>query len=152
MRTLILFLFTTLGFYCFSQNEQFVSLELAGSGGFGSINYEKTFLKKEKFSANWRAGFSLTPLDKNNGTVLIFPLMAHGIIGKKAHKLDLGIGQSVSITTKGSPFVLMPLSAGYRYQNPNKKHYLRFSYTPIASYLLNFQWQHWAGFTYGLKL
>ncbi len=135
-----------------AQNPSFVSFELGGSGGIGSVNFEKSFYKKEKVFLDYRFGFSIAPVDKNNGTVLVFPIMIHGVYGENQHKLDLGIGQSISVTTKGSAFVLMPLSIGYRLQPEDKNYYLRLSYTPLVSYLYGTQWQHWAGFTYGIKL
>jgi hypothetical protein len=63
-------------------------------------------------------------------------------------KPDIGIGQTISITTKGSPFFMMPAEAGCRYQPADKNYYIRLSYTPIISYLIDFQIQHWGGFTY----
>jgi len=134
------------------QRERYVSFELGGSGGIASLNYEKTFVNREVCKFSWRLGFSVAPIDRTNGTVLIFPLMVHGIVGKSNHKLDLGIGQSLSITTRGQPFVLMPAVVGYRFQPEDKRCYWRIAYTPLISYLLNFQVQHWAGLTFGYKL
>ncbi len=134
------------------QQARFLSFELAGSGGIASFNYEKYFHSSKYNSVYYRIGFSLAPIDRNNGTALVFPLMVHTNIGLKAHKLDLGIGQTVSITTKGHIFFMLPLSMGYRFQPDNKRHYWRIAYTPIVSYLIDFQWQHWAGITYGLQL
>lgn len=136
------------------ENERTIYFELAGSGGLGSFNYETKIkkLKLEKYNLRWRFGLSYAPIDKNNGGALVFPVMLHSLIGKNQHYLDVGIGQSISITTKGNFFFLMPLSIGYRLDNNTNRHFWRFSYTPIVSYLLDFQWQHWAGITFGLKL
>jgi hypothetical protein len=76
--------------------------ELAGSGGFGSINFEKHFYKKKKYEFTWRTGLSLAPIDRNNGIGLVFPLMINLLIGKNAHKLELGFGQGITITTMGN--------------------------------------------------
>jgi len=132
-----------------SQVKDFFSFELAGSGGFASLNYERTFIDKDVFDLNWRVGFSYAPVDKNNGGALVFPVIVHGIIGKQSYKLDVGLGQTFSITTKGRPFLMMPAVVGCRYQPIDKNYYLRLAYTPIISYLVDFQIQHWAGFTYG---
>ena len=152
MYKLILLIFALCASVCYGQNDRYVTFELSGVGGFASLNYEKSFFKKGVNDISYRFGFSVTPIDKNNGMVLIFPVMIHDVIGKTAHKLDLGIGQSFSVTTKGDFFILMPISFGYRYQPEDKKYYLRLAYTPLVSYLIDFQWQHWAGFTYGYRL
>ncbi|MDX1350631.1 MAG: hypothetical protein R3279_10310 [Putridiphycobacter sp.] len=144
-----LFAFTNAGF---AQQGKYISVELAGSGGFGSFNYEHPILCKQTVTLNMRYGFSMAPIDKQNGTNLIFPILLHGLIGRRAHQLDLAIGQAISITTKGSFFLSAPLACGYRYQPANKRFFIRLSYTPILSYLIDVQWQHWAGITYGFKL
>ncbi len=126
-----------------------VYFELAGSGGFGSINYEKLFSKKNNTEFTWRAGLSLAPIDKNNGTGIVFPLMLNTLIGKNAHKLDLGLGQGITITTKGNFFALTTAAIGYRYQPAAKNWFYRITYTPLISYLVDFQIQQWAGVSIG---
>lgn len=152
MNKLILLVGILLSQVLIGQNSKYLSFELAGSGGIASFNYESSFHSRKSNTLYYRLGFSLAPIDRNNGTALVFPLMLHTNIGQNAHKLDLGIGQTVSITTKGHIFFLMPVSMGYRFQPENKRHYWRIAYTPIVSYLIDFQWQHWAGITYGLQL
>lgn len=163
---LILSLLMLGAFSASAQKSRAVSLEIAGSGGFGSLNYEQELWSHKKtlplrdecfrqpdagFRLDFRAGFSFTPIDKNNGIVLIFPVLVHGIWHKENHGLDLGIGQSFSVTTKGNLFVRMPLSAGYRFEPTDRNYYLRFSYTPLISYLIDFQYQHWGGITFGYR-
>lgn len=135
-----------------AQEGGFLSFELAGSGGFASLNYERPALVNTSGSYMLRFGFSIAPIDKNNGTNLVFPVMLHRLVGKNSHKLDLAVGQALSLTTKGNIFLSAPLGLGYRYQPTDKNHYFRISYTPLVSYLVDFQWQHWAGITYGIKL
>ncbi|MFK7783500.1 MAG: hypothetical protein AB8B56_00215 [Crocinitomicaceae bacterium] len=125
--------------------------ELGGSGGFGSFNYEWNFKTQNEFRWMLRTGISGTYIDQNNGAAIIFPVMVHGIYGKK-HGLDVGIGQALTITTRGSFFVRAPISVGYRLEPSRKRIFYRFAYTPIISYLIDFQWQHWAGITIGYKL
>jgi hypothetical protein len=140
---------------CFCQDqskESFVSFELAGCGGLGSFNYEHAFRQNESRKFLWRTGFSLAPIDKNNGVVLVFPLMVHSVFGKSKHKLDIGIGQTISVSTKAAVFILMPTSIGYRLEPDDKHHYWRFAYTPIFSYLIDFQMQQWGGITFGYRL
>lgn len=126
-----------------------VYFEIAGSGGLGSINYEKLFYQKDNIGFTWRAGLSIAPIDKNNGMGIVFPLMLNMLIGKSAHKLELGVGQGLTITTKGSGFLLATAVIGYRYQSETKKWFYRITYTPLISYLVDFQVQQWAGVSIG---
>lgn len=151
-KTLLIYLILITQFNSYSQFDRYLSFELLGSGGIASFNFEKTFYQKNKLKLNYRIGFSAMPIDKNNGDALIFPLMVHAVLGEKAHKLDVGLGQSITITTKLNGFILMPMSFGYRFEPTDKRYYLRASYTPLISYLVDRQWQHWGGLTYGFKL
>lgn len=126
-----------------------VFLEIAGSGGLGSINYESQFYKKGMTEFTWRLGLSLAPIDKNNGTAIIFPVMINSLIGKERHKIELGLGQGFTITTKGSLFALTVASIGYRYQAENKNWFYKIAYTPLISYLVDFQVQQWGGISIG---
>lgn len=162
-----LFLFVSAVFAALQLSAQRnVFLEIGGSGGLGSINYEAKFLsagyrtppykptgKKDKsgiaWRVNWRAGLGLSPIDKNNGWVLVFPVMLHYAYGRNAHQLELGGGFAPSITTKGSPFIKSPFLLGYKYIPATSRLYYRISYTPICAWLVDFQWQHWAGVSIG---
>lgn len=156
MRTYLIVLFTL--FFACSPTENcraqtsFISLDVAGSGGFGSINYEHSVYHRENIVVNMRYGFSFAPIDKNNGTNLIFPVLAHFIFGQQNHKLDIGLGQALSLTTRGSFFIAAPLALGYRFQPKEKPLYFRIAYTPILSYLVDLQWQNWAGISFAYQL
>lgn len=65
------------------------------------------------------------------------------------HKLELGLGQGFSITTKGNPFALSLASIGYRYQSESKNWFYKIAYTPLISYLFDFQVQQWGGISIG---
>lgn len=125
-----------------------IFLELGGNGGLASINYEMPVLKNLESDFNLRFGFSMSPVDKNNGNVLVFPVMFNGTLGKK-HAFEYGIGQTFSVTTKGAFFIMGIAQAGYRYNFSSKPLFLRVNYTPIISYILDFQWQHWGGVSIG---
>jgi len=126
-----------------------IFLEFAGSGGMGSFNFEKVFLKKSNTEYTWRAGLSFAPIDKNNGTGIVIPLMINTLIGKSSHKLELGLGQGITITTKGNFFALTTAAIGYHYQPDSKNWFYRATYTPLISYLVDFQIQQWGGFSIG---
>lgn len=129
-----------------------IYLELGGSGGVGSINYEQQFYRSTQVQLYWRAGFSVAPIDRNNGTGLVFPVMVHLTYGNAAHKLDAGLGQGITLTTKGKFFSLTTAAVGYRLEPVNSRLFFRFSYTPLISYLVDFQVQHWAGISIGYHL
>ena len=155
MKYKVLFLFVLLIQFAFGQTSpqtKSVYFEIAGSGGLGSINLEKAFCRKKFTDFTWRAGLSLAPIDNNNGTGIVFPLMVNAIVGKHAHKLEIGAGQGITITTKGSFFALGTAVIGYRYQPPTKKWFYRVTYTPLISYIVDFQIQQWAGFSIGYTL
>ena len=133
----------------YSHKRKSVYVELAGSGGIGSLNYEKHFFKKNSTEFTWRAGLGFAPIDKNNGIGMVFPLMMNSLFGKNSHKLEFGLGQGITITTKGNFFALTTVAMGYRYQSENKKWFYRVTYTPLISYLVDFQIQQWAGISIG---
>lgn len=135
-----------------AQSGKYVSFELAGSGGIASFNYEKVFQSFGSDHFYMRYGISFSPVDVNNGTAIIFPIMFQSKWGGNGHYADLGIGQAITITTRGSGYIRMPLSMGYRFEPTDKRYYLRAAYTPIVSYLFNFQWENWAGLTFGYQL
>lgn len=144
--------------------ERNIFLEIGGSGGLGSLNYEHAFPRHVRIHNGWdddgvsklqyslRFGLGLSPIDKNNGWVLVFPVMGNVKIGgqTKVHFFELGAGLAPSVTTKGAVFIKSPVLIGYRYE-PNRW-FLRVSYTPIFAWLVDVQWQHWAGVSVGLKL
>lgn len=134
------------------ENRKSVYFELGGSGGLGSINYESLFLNTRAFDLFWRAGLSVAPIDNNNGTGIVFPLMISALIGETSHKLELGVGQGVTVTTKGSIFSLTTVALGYRYQPATQRWFYRVTYTPLISYLVDFQMQQWFGLSIGYKL
>lgn len=137
----------------FGQNDlkkQSLFFELAGSGGLGSLNYEKMFYSnRHHVDFSWRVGLSLAPIDKNNGTGLVFPVMIQSLLGPSAHKLELGLGQGITLTTKGQFFLLTTAAIGYRFQPARKNWFYRATYTPLISYLVDFQVQQWAGVSIG---
>jgi len=134
-----------------SQENGAVSLEVGGVGGFGSISYQKEFKRFQNLGLEYRAGISFVPIDQNNGNGFIFPILIHATYGNDNHKADFGVGQTLTVTTRGGLFLRMPTSFGYRYQT-NGRMFYRIAYTPIVSYIYNAQWEHWGGITIGLNL
>lgn len=148
MRSLLLLVVFSSSIACFGQQNGAVSFEIGGVGGFGSFSYSKEFKRCDKLGLEYRVGLSFSPIDKNNGNAIIFPLLVHVTYGKNKHFADVGIGQALTVTTRGSMFMRMPASFGYRFQTDGHLFY-RFAYTPLISYIYNFQWEHWGGITIG---
>lgn len=167
------FIFIPIVFACLlaqqvSAQSRTIFLELGGSGGLGSINYEKPLWIPSDYGPklrdncgspphsgyflSWRFGFSLTPVDKNNGVALVFPVMMNWIYGCGNHKLEVGAGLASTITTKGSFYFKSPLVLGYRFEPKDKHLFMRIGYTPIVGWWFDRQWQHWAGISIGYKL
>lgn len=145
-----MYLLLLLPFFGHSQGAG-VFLELGGSGGFGSVNYERSFFTGDKIDLKWRVGVTALPVDQNNGFSMIFPVLAEVLVGEGPHKFEGGLGQTITVTTKGNAFFLMPAVIGYRYQPEGKRLFFRASYTPIISYLINFQYQNWGGLSIGYQ-
>jgi len=166
MTRLLVFLFLLFAGSASAQQRD-IFLELGGSGGIASINYEHFFKKcffnhtdgsgddgASPFRYSMRYGFSTTPVDKNNGWVLVFPTLMNLVYGnpQQPHRLEIGAGLAPSVTTKGSFYIKSPLFIGYRFQPVEKKIFLRAGYTPIVGWLVDFQWQHWAGISLGYNI
>ena len=145
--------FLSMNFAIFGQanaiKKNSIFVEFAGSGGLGSVNFERQFYHSDITALNYRIGLSFAPIDRNNGTAIVFPVLLNGLIGRSAHKIELGVGQGLTITTKGNLFALTTACVGYRFQTDTKHWFYRLSYTPLISYLVDFQIQHWAGVSIG---
>lgn len=135
----------------FSQtNQRSISIDLGGSGGIGSINYEQFFKKKAQLF--WKVGLSGFPGDKNNGFITIIPCSIGGLIGKETYYFEWGVGQGISISTNGSFFARTTPTLGYRFHKASKPFYLGIKYTPLISNIFDFQYQNWGGITLGYQL
>ena len=128
-----------------------IYFELGGSAGVGSFNYEHSLIEKEWYQLRWSAGLSVFPSDKNNGIVFVIPTLLHWLVGKTESKAEIGIGQALSVTTKASGFSMLTPFIGYRYQHPRYRWIYRVTYTPIISYLVQYQYQHWFGLSVGYQ-
>ena len=126
--------------------------EVGGSGGLGSLNYERSCRKAEKLETTFRAGFSIAPISQNNGFGIVLPLMYNVLLGKSSHKLECGLGLGMTITTQRAFFILAPAAIGYRYQPEDKSWFYRITYSPLISFLVDFQVQQWAGVSIGYSV
>lgn len=119
-------------------------VELGGSGGLASVNIA-TELGPPSLRA--RVGFSTVPLDRNTGWVVIVPVLLEA---ESPGPLSVvgGAGLGLSSTTKLHPHVRGTLSLGGRWR-PKGPLWVGAAYTPLISFLLDRQWEHWAGVQVG---
>jgi len=137
-------------------HKNIVHLEVAGIGGYGSLNYERAFSLPHSFSLSGRIGIStlkLRDFTLHFNLDFLFPVSINGFYGKK-HKVHLGFGQliansvyanhedgnSVRTTSFHTHFAI-----GYRFQK--ERLVLGISYTPM----IEFQeiYKHWGAVTIG---
>jgi hypothetical protein len=118
---------------CQSNYKNGVFLELAGSGGLYSVNYERQL----PHGLVARLGFAYLK------TAIAFPLTFGKVFGKKSHHLEINGGllpanyaerqidnTEIRINTiLGSGFI------GYRYQKPDKRMFYRAGFAFLWNYL-----------------
>ncbi|MEL6592676.1 MAG: hypothetical protein AAFQ68_21435 [Bacteroidota bacterium] len=129
-----------------------LSLELGGSAGIASLNFEKAFREAANQQLSYRIGISGFPIDGNSGVALIFPLALQYRRGAGPHQAELAMGLNLSLTTRGKFFTQAIPAIGYRFQREEKRWFWKVSYTPLISFIFNWQYQHWAGLSIGYDL
>lgn len=146
-----LFLLIPAGNAAFAQTKS-LSLELGGSAGLASINYEKAFREASNHQLAYRIGLSGFPIDRNSGMAFVLPFALQARWGTGPHRLEAAMGLSLSFTTRLKLFSQAIPAIAYRYQAPDKRIFYKLSYTPLISFLFHWQYQHWAGITIGYDL
>jgi len=136
-----------------------IVLDIGGIGGYGSLNYERTFFSKNDFFISYKAGFSfyrLKDFEREINPDLLFPISLQYHRKFKNHQAVLGVGQTISSIVKASADFAskirrnrLSLSGiiGYRYQKDNRPFSIQISYTPIFERYKTFQ--HWGGISFG---
>jgi len=127
-----------------------IHIEAAGVGGYGSINYERIIPIKSKFKIGARVGLStynLKDFTNKFNPDLILPIAITGLFGYN-HKLEFGVGQTLSNVVRASPTNWEPerktnlhgnFTIGYRYQKDEGGIMLRCSYSPIIEFYKYFR-------------
>lgn len=148
----------------FSQNDStqithnLLYIEVAGAGGYGSINYERVIIIKKYLMFAIRFGMSTYHIkdytNKFNPDIMI-PLFINGYYGKN-HKIELGIGQTFANIVHADFTEFKPkrvtnfhtvFSIGYRYQKNIGGIFFRCAYTPIIEF--NDYFRNWVGISFG---
>ncbi len=148
--------------------------ELAGNGGFYTINYER-FLREDAsirvgamyMSISVSAG-SGQSMAESSGTWMTFPvLFEYTGIRSGAHALNLGAGMDFfyfsgsagTFDATASSSGVLPAATvdlGYRYSDPKGGFLFKIAYTPFVFVTAETQTfsqkvQHWAGLSFGWR-
>jgi len=133
-------------------------LEIGGVGSYGSLNYERVIFLKAKTKIVGRIGvgtYSLTDYTSSFNPDIFIPITINGLLGKN-HKIELGVGQTVSNTIQANHSNWKPeretnlhanFTIGYRYQKDKGGFIFRCSYTPVIEFYKYYR--HWAGVSIG---
>lgn len=148
---LIFFSLFPAGNALFAQTKS-LSLELGGSAGLGSINYEKAFREAAKHQLAFRIGISGFPIDRNSGFAFVLPFTLQARWGVRPHQLETAMGFNLSLTTRAKLFSQAIPAIAYRFQVEGRRLFFRLAYTPLISFIFNWQYQHWGGLTIGYDL
>jgi len=134
-----------------------VYLDLAGIGGFGSLNYSRHLYSIQHFDFDAFIGISSTKLkdfETKFNPQLILPFGIHATFGNK-HYLELGIGSayvnSVRANNNFDPERVSTINGnatiGYKYQKKQGGFLFRAYYTPIFEQYKTIK--HWGGLSLG---
>ena len=124
-------------------------VEAGGNGGVYSIDYQNKLFFVRHHPVLWIAGFSAIPISSR--TIVSFPVTAKIILGKGKHKAEFATGQMLALSLGGGKggTIRGTFSLGYRFEPENKRYFLEAAYTPFYSYIQNFQFNNWFGFSFG---
>lgn len=133
-------------------------LEVAGIGGYGSINFERVVLRKNNLMLGVRLGVSTYHVEDYTNEFnpdIIIPFSVNGCYGRN-HKIELDFGETFTNIVHADQTDFTPvrisgfhtnLSIGYRYQKNNGGIFFRCTYTPILEF--NEYFRQWAGASVG---
>jgi hypothetical protein len=135
-------------------------IEVAGAGGYGSVNYERVIKSSKLFMLGIRLGmgtYHINDYTTHFNPDLLFPVSVNGSYGKN-HKIELDFGQVFASTVIAGESTFEPtresdfhsfLSIGYRYQKKNGGLLFRCNYTPIFEF--NSYFRQWLGISIGFS-
>ena len=121
-----------------SRRDNAVYLELLGSGGLYSVNYERALapaLRMRVGVGTWTAESFWGDSDTRMRT---FPVMLHAVPGGGAHHLEAAIGALMGHRGRevgeSGAFVSALGLVGYRYEPPHRRFVLRVGFTPFYGF------------------
>ncbi len=132
-----------------SRNVVFV--EAGGIGGYGSLNYERALVQRNRFDFNFRAGVSTYHIKDFTNKLnpdLIFPLSISAMYGHN-HHLEIGAGKVLTSFTyfneeTGGPGRQLRTNnnvfVGYRYERDEGGLMFRVTYSPLFTEDVRWTW------------
>lgn len=164
-KKIIFFFFFLLFFFQSKSQERFypkhtVVLEAGGVGGYGSLNYERSFLLRKNHHLAYKVGFSFfrfKDYEREFNPDILLPISIQLVKKFRNHYTILGFGKTISSIVKASPdfsskirktslsssFIL-----GYRFQKENKPFSIQISYNPVFQQGERFRYWGSIGFGY----
>lgn len=136
-----------------------IVLDAGGIGGYGSLNYERTFFSKKDIFISFKTGFSLyrfKDFERKLNPDLFFPISFQSGLKYKSHHAIIGVGQTISSLVQasedfGSKVRNNSLSAsfiiGYRFQKNKKPFSFQIAYTPLFEHYDRFR--NWGSLSFG---
>jgi hypothetical protein len=124
-----------------------VLFELAGQGGFYSVNYERNIFQREITNVCVRGGLSYV-LYPYIGEFLSFPLGTNLMLGRN-EKLELGLGITYALFYNNYTLAYPSANIAYRtVLNEQSGSFMKFGYTPYLS--PDSKFHNWFVFGFGL--
>lgn len=122
--------------------------EIGGTGGLYSFGWEA--LSQRKIAV--QVGLSAIPADGE--LIFTVPAVLKYVHGDQKHHPEIGLGLGASVVNRYglSGFVRGIGLIGWRYQPIDRRWCYRAFYSPLVSFLVDFQWQHWGGIGISYRL
>lgn len=140
-----------------------VYLDIMGTGGWYSLNYERILFTKDKLDLGISSGASVThfkDFDRHFNPDLSIPLSLNAFYGKN-HHLEVGIGTTFASVVRADEDydaqrylnINLTMTLGYRYQKPGGGFLFRAAYTPIIPVYRqiseNGEFKNWFSLSFG---
>ncbi len=122
--------------------------EVGGTGGLYSLGWEG-FTKR-----TYAVQIGLSALPADGELIFTVPAVFKYVHGIKSHHPEIGLGLGSSVVNRAGlkTFVRGIGLVGWRYQALDSRWCYRAFYSPLVSFLVDFQWQHWGGFGISYRL
>jgi hypothetical protein len=148
LKSLIIFLLLSTSLSAQKPWEHYAFSEVGGTGGLYSLGWEG-FAKR---TYALQVGLSAIPADGE--LIFTVPAVFKYVHGNKSHHPEIGLGLGTSLVNRNglNGFVRGIGLVGWRYQAIDSRWCYRAYYSPLVSFLVDFQWQHWGGIGISYRL
>lgn len=103
---------------------------------------------------NYGIQVGLTAIPADGELIITLPALLKYTHGKQPHHPEFGIGLGTSVVNRGQlqAFIRGIGMLGWRYEKAESRWCYRAFYSPLFSFLVDFQWQHWGGLGISYRL